>query len=134
VQAKIRRLCLIEDGAVDSVPSSSPSSTTLSDLGFASEKTLPQLPLPSLVSAKELPTVEEVLMKLAGALANLEQPGLNRSETARFKTLVQAVEKYEKLYVDYARYKALDGRLIELEEKYFDLVKKQQKAQNDESS
>jgi hypothetical protein len=101
------------------------SNKVLPDLGLDDVKPELQSSLPVLVSPKELPTVQEVLMKLAGAMANLEQPGLNRSEAARYKILISAAEKYEKLYVDYAKYKALEGRLVELEGKYFELVKKQ---------
>ena len=124
VQKKVRRLCLKEEGTVNfAVPSSSSSApSTLADSGLAVAEASPQVP--SLVSPVELPTVEEVLIKLAGVLANLEKPGLSRAETARCKAFIAAAEKYEKLYVDYAKYKAIEDRVVELEGKLFEQRKK----------
>ena len=126
VQKKVRRLCLKEEGTVNFVvPSSSSSSSAPSALagsGLAVAEASPQVP--SLVSPVELPTVEEVLIKLAGVLANLEKPGLSRAETARCKAFIAAAEKYEKLYVDYAKYKAIEDRVVELEGKLFEQRKK----------
>jgi hypothetical protein len=125
VQLKVMRLGLIDEGAVYTVPSSSTSSTTPED-GLDKVKPSSESFSPVLGPIQELPTVEEVLKKLAAALVALEQPGLSRYETLRYKTLIQGAEKYEKLYVNFAKYKSVEGRLIELEEKYFELVKKRQ--------
>jgi hypothetical protein len=127
VQVKVLRLGLEVEGGVFSVATTS-TPTSLPYVGLDGGKAELQSSVPVLASPGELPTVEEVLLKLAGALANLEKSGLSRSETARCKALIGAAEKYEKLYVDYARYKSLEGRLVELEGKYFELVKKQQTA------
>jgi hypothetical protein len=48
--------------------------------------------------------------------------------------IILGAEKYQGLFERVAQYRLLEERLVELEGKYFELVKKQQKTQNNESS
>lgn len=71
----------------------------------------------------ELPTVEEALKILVGALQALRQPGLPAHEVARFKTIIQAVSVYQELFADYVDYRGIEAELIKLREQYERLAK-----------
>jgi hypothetical protein len=93
--------------------------------GLDAEKPLPQ-PAPSLVSPEVLSSPEEALRKLAAAVVALERPDLGRNEIQRLKCIILGAEKYQWLFERVAQYHKLEERLVELEEKYFELVKKRQ--------
>jgi ribosomal protein S12 methylthiotransferase accessory factor YcaO len=66
----------------------------------------------------ELPSVEEALKKLAAALKELEQPGLDQAEVLRLRSIISGVKVYKEIFADYFNYCELEERLVELEEKY----------------
>jgi len=79
----------------------------------------------------ELPSIEEVLLKLARALVQLEQPDIDPNETLRLRTIVQSVKIYQELLADFVDYRGIEAKVIDLEAKYARLVK--DKAQDDSS-
>jgi len=72
---------------------------------------------------KELPSVEEALKKLAAALKELEQPGLDQSEVLRLRSIISGVKVYKEVFADYFDYCELEQRLMELERKYAESAK-----------
>ena len=66
----------------------------------------------------ELPSVEEALKKLAAALRELEQPGLDQAEVLRLRSIISGVKVYKEIFADYFNYCELEERLVELEKKY----------------
>jgi len=66
----------------------------------------------------ELPSVEESLKKLAAALRELEQPGLDQAEVLRLRSIISGVKIYKEIFADYFDYCELEERLIDLERKY----------------
>lgn len=80
----------------------------------------------SLKIPKELPTVEETLKMLAGALNAAMLPGLDKVEVQRLQTVARLAKTYKDLFSDYVDYRGIEGELVELRGKYEDLVKKVQ--------
>jgi hypothetical protein len=72
----------------------------------------------SLVLPAELPSIEEKLKVLAGALTALETQNLDRTEVLRLRGIVQGVKVYQELLGDYLDYRGLEAELLELKEKY----------------
>jgi hypothetical protein len=69
------------------------------------------IPLP-----KELPSVEEALKILAGALKISVKPGLNRLEVQRLQTVANISKTYKEILVDYMGYREVERKLEEMEE------------------
>jgi len=69
------------------------------------------IPLP-----KELPSVEEALKILAGALKISAKPGLNRLEVQRLQTVANISKTYKEILVDYMGYREVERKLEEMEE------------------
>jgi hypothetical protein len=63
---------------------------------------------------KDLFTVEQVLLFLARAVKLLEQPGLDRYEVLRLRSLVQACRVYQDKFAEYANYRRIEEDLVEL--------------------
>ena len=63
---------------------------------------------------KDLFTVEQVLLSLARAVKSLEQPGLDRYEVLRLRSLVQACRVYQDKFAEYVNYRRIEGDLVEL--------------------
>ena len=63
---------------------------------------------------EQLPSVEEELKILAGAVEGLRQPGLSRSEQARLHYIIEGVKVYQDLFADYVNYKGLEAEVLEL--------------------
>ena len=63
---------------------------------------------------KELFTVEEILLSLARAVKSLEQPGLDRYEVLRLRSLVQACRVYQDKFAEYVNYRRIEEDLMEL--------------------
>jgi maleate cis-trans isomerase len=78
----------------------------------------------SLKIPKELSTVEETLKMLAGALQAAMLPGLNKVEVQRLQIVATLAKTYNNLFSDYVDYRGIEAELVELREKYEDLVKK----------
>ncbi len=64
-----------------------------------------------------LPSVEEKLKVLNAALVALEQPGLNRTEVLRLRSVVQGVKTYREEYEKYVDYLGLELEVLELRRK-----------------
>jgi len=78
----------------------------------------------SLEIPKELPTVEETLKMLASVLNAAMLPGLNKVEVQRLQTVATLARTYKDIFSDYVDYRGIEAELVELREKYEDLVKK----------
>ncbi len=78
----------------------------------------------SLKIPKELPTVEETLKMLAGASQAAMLPGLNNVEVQRLQTVARLAKTYKNLFSDYVDYHGIEAELVELREKYENIVKK----------
>jgi Tfp pilus assembly protein PilO len=72
---------------------------------------------------RELPSVEEALKMIAGALKAAIKPGLDRVEVQRLQTVASIAKTYQELLADYINYREIETKLIEMEEKYAILVK-----------
>jgi hypothetical protein len=81
------------------------------------------IPLP-----KELPSVEETLKKLAGALEAASASGLSKVEVQRLQVVATLARAYKEILADYINYRAIEEKLNELEAKYAQLL--QQRAAN----
>ena len=84
--------------------------------------------LTTLELPKELPSVEEALKILAGALNATAQPGLDKVEVQRLRIVATLAKTYKELLADYIDYRAIEAKLVELEAKYARLAKKAKKA------
>ena len=77
----------------------------------------------SIAMPKELPSVEETLKMLAGALKAACKPGLDKVEVQRLQVVATLARTYKDILADYMDYRGLEVRLIELEGKYAAVVK-----------
>ncbi len=65
---------------------------------------------------RKLPSVEEALKTLAGALKASVKPGLNRLEVQRLDTVANISKTYKELLADYVHYRDVERKLKEMEE------------------
>jgi hypothetical protein len=72
---------------------------------------------------KELPSVEEALKMLAGALKESLKPGLDRVEVQRLQAIATISKTYKELLVDYINYREIETKLREMEELNAQLLK-----------
>jgi hypothetical protein len=70
----------------------------------------------SVAIPRELPSVEETLKMLAGALKTSVKPGLNRLEVQRLETVSNISKNYKELLADYVHYRDVERKLMEMEE------------------
>lgn len=63
---------------------------------------------------KDLFTVEQVLLFLARALKSLEQPGLEKGEVLRLRSLIQGCRVYQDKFAEYVNYRRIEEDLMEL--------------------
>lgn len=63
---------------------------------------------------QRLPSVEEELKVLSGAMKALEEPGLCRAEVLRLHSIIQGVKIYQELYAKYVDYRGLEAEVLEL--------------------
>jgi hypothetical protein len=73
---------------------------------------------------KELPSVEEALKMLAGALERSCQPGLDKIEVRRLQAVATLARTYKDILADYLDYRGIEAELLELRQKYEELAKK----------
>ena len=73
---------------------------------------------------KELPSVQEALKILAAALEKAAEPGLDNTEIQRLQVVATLARTYENLLANFMRYREIEKRLVELEAKYAQLIKK----------
>lgn len=78
-------------------------------------------------SVKVLPSLEEVLKILAGALQKATEPGLSRVELQRLDKIGALFSKYADGLEKFVRYREIEEKLVELEEKYSRLAKERTK-------
>ncbi len=81
---------------------------------------------------KELPSVEEALKILAGALKAAAKSGLDKVEVQRPQAVATLARTYKNLLADYIDYRGIETKLVELDAKYAKLVRKarRKKVQN----
>ena len=72
---------------------------------------------------RELPSVEEALRMLAGALRAAVKPGLDRVEVQRLQAIATISKTYKELLTDYINYKEIEAKLKEMEEQNAQLLK-----------
>ncbi len=70
----------------------------------------------SVLLPKELPSVEEALKMLAGALKASIKPGLNRLDVQRLEAVANISKTYKDLLSDYVHYRDVERKLKEMEE------------------
>jgi hypothetical protein len=70
----------------------------------------------SIAIPRELPSVEEALKMLAGALKASIKPGLNRLEVQRLEAVANISKTYKELLADYVHYRDVERKLKEMEE------------------
>lgn len=73
---------------------------------------------------KDLPSVEEALKILAGALNAASKPGLDRVEVQRLQVVATLARTYKNLLADYIGYRQIETKLVELESKYARIAEK----------
>jgi hypothetical protein len=72
---------------------------------------------------RELPSVEEALRMLAGALKAAVKPGLDRVEVQRLQAIAAISKTYKELLTDYINYREIEAKLKEMEELNAQLLK-----------
>jgi len=82
----------------------------------------------SLKLPKELPSVEEALKILAGALKVAAESGLDKVEIQRLQVVATLAKTYKDLLADYINYRQIEEDLLEMRKKYARLAKKAKKA------
>ena len=70
----------------------------------------------SILLPKELPSIEEALKILAGALKAAVKPGLDRVEVQRLQAIATISRTYKELLADYINYREIERKLKEVEE------------------
>ena len=71
---------------------------------------------------RELPSVEEAMKILAGALKASIKPGLSRLEVQRLQTVANICKTYKELLADYVHYREIENRLEEMEKQNAQLL------------
>jgi hypothetical protein len=82
-------------------------------------KTSTSIPMP-----KDLPSIEEALKRLAGALQVACDPGLDKVEVQRLQVVATLARAYKDILADYLDYRGVEAELLELKEKYAELAKR----------
>jgi Tfp pilus assembly protein PilO len=77
----------------------------------------------SIYLPRELPSVEEALRMLAGALKAAVKPGLDRVEVQRLQAVATISKTYKELLTDYINYREIEAKLKEMEELNAQLLK-----------
>ncbi len=77
----------------------------------------------SIYLPRELPSVEEALRMLAGALKAAVKPGLDRVEVQRLQAIATISKTYKELLTDYINYREIETKLKEMEELNAQLLK-----------
>jgi len=77
-----------------------------------------------LAMPEELISVEEALKKLVGAMNELEDPKLSKTDVMRLRALIQSCNLYQIRVAEYINYRHIEERLLEMETKYARLAEK----------
>jgi hypothetical protein len=86
-------------------------------LPISGRVTAAALPLPS-----DLPSVEETLRKLAGALEAASAPGLSGIELQRLQLIATLARTYKEILADYLNFREIEAKLTDMEAKYAQLL------------
>jgi hypothetical protein len=86
----------------------------------------PTTTLLTLPLSQELPSQEEALKMLAGAFKVATKPGLTKVEVHRLKVVSTIARAYDLLLANYVRYRQIEVKLMELEQKYEQLAERTQ--------
>ena len=78
-----------------------------------------------LIMPEELISVEEALKDFVAAMNALKTPALSKTEIMRLRSLVQVADKYQTRFAEYVDYRGTEKRMIELSQKYEELVKRE---------
>ena len=89
-------------------------------LAISGEVTSVAVPLPA-----ELPSVEETLKKLAGALEAACGSGLSKVEVQRLQVVATLAKTYKEILSDYINYREIEAKLNDMEAKYAALLQQQ---------
>jgi hypothetical protein len=81
----------------------------------------------SIQMPKDLPSVEEALRMLAGALKAACKPGLDKVEVQRLQVMATLARTYKELLSDYINYRGIEAKLVDLEAKYAGLLQEKSK-------
>lgn len=73
----------------------------------------------------ELPSVEETLKKLAGALEAACASGLSRVKVQRLQVVATLAKTYKEILSDYINYREIEAKLNDMEAKYAALLQQQ---------
>jgi DNA-binding CsgD family transcriptional regulator len=73
---------------------------------------------------EELPSIEEALKILAGALKAASKAGLTRVEVQRLHLIANLARTYKEILADYIDYRGIEQKLMEMEAKYTRLIKR----------
>jgi hypothetical protein len=71
-----------------------------------------------LILPPELPSVEEALKILAGALQRSAEVGLDKVEVQRLQVVATLARTYKEILADYVDYRRIETELVDLEAKY----------------
>jgi len=87
-------------------------------LGLGVVVTRNSLTMTSIQLPPELPSSEEALKMLAGALQAATKPGLDKVEVDRLHVVASLARNYDHMLANYIRYRQIETHLTELEHKY----------------
>lgn len=76
---------------------------------------------------RELPSVEEALRMLAGALKTAVKPGLDKVEVQRLQAVATIAKTYKETLADYINYREIETKLKQMEELNARLLKESAK-------
>jgi len=79
-----------------------------------------------LVLPVELPTVEEALKMLAGALRKACEANLSKVEVQRLQVVSNLARSYKEFFAEYVDYRGIEAELVEYRKEYEQLAKKAQ--------
>jgi len=71
----------------------------------------------------DIMTHEEVLKILAGAIARLQQPDLEKREVMQLRVLADAAKTYDSLLEKFERWVEIEAKILEMEKRLNDLQK-----------
>jgi tetrahydromethanopterin S-methyltransferase subunit G len=72
---------------------------------------------------RDLPSVEEALKMIAGALKTAIKPGLDKTEVQRLQAVATIAKTYKELLADYINYREIETKLNQVEEQNAQLLK-----------
>ncbi len=70
-----------------------------------------------LIMPDELPSIEEALKQLVGAMNALKTPGLSKTEIMRLRALIQTCSLYQHRIAEYVDFRGIEKELFETKER-----------------